>query len=56
MSQHKATEERRYRIELAVVVLIGLVIAVGAVIAILSLSGPGDDLQQEFGGLPAAVE
>ncbi|SDU34972.1 hypothetical protein SAMN04488563_1232 [Jiangella alkaliphila] len=57
VSQHKATEERRYRVELAVVVLIGIAIAVGAVIAILSLGGSsGDDLPQEFGGLSAGVE
>ncbi|WP_269813846.1 hypothetical protein [Jiangella endophytica] len=42
---------------MAVVILIGLAIAVGAVIAILSLGGSsGDDLQQEFGGLSAGVE
>ncbi|WP_275261766.1 hypothetical protein [Jiangella aurantiaca] len=43
--------------ELAVVILIGLAVAVGAVVAILSLGGSsGDDVRQEFGGLPAAVE
>lgn len=56
MSQHKATEERRYRTELAVVILIGLAIAVGAVVAIMSLGGSGDDQPQQFNGLPAVVE
>ncbi|WP_158564231.1 hypothetical protein [Jiangella anatolica] len=57
MSQHKATEERRYRLELAVVILIGLAVAAAAIIAILSLGGsPGDDLQQEFGGLSASLD
>lgn len=56
VSQHKASEERRYRVEVAVVILIGLVIAVGAVIAILSLGGSsGDDVRQEFGGLSAGA-
>lgn len=57
VSQHKATEERRYRVELAVVILIGVAIAVGAVVAILSLTGsPADDERQEFGGLSAGVD
>jgi hypothetical protein len=57
VSQHKATEERRYRVELAVVILIGIAIAVGAVIAILSLGGSSsDDAPQEFSGRSAGVE
>ncbi|SDT67873.1 hypothetical protein [Jiangella sp. DSM 45060] len=53
MSQHKATEERRYRMELAVVILIGLAVAAAAVAAILVLGGSSGDDLQEFGGLSA---
>lgn len=53
MSQHKATEERRYRWELAVVIAIGLAVAIGAIVAILSAGSSRDDLE-EFGGLPAS--
>ncbi|WP_162605250.1 hypothetical protein [Jiangella ureilytica] len=53
MSQHKATEERRYRTELAVVILIGIAIAVGAVVAIMSQGGSSDDLPQQFNGSSA---
>ncbi|MBB5787055.1 hypothetical protein [Jiangella mangrovi] len=53
MSQHKASEERRYRTELAVVILIGLAIAVGAVVAIMSLGGSSDDPPQQFNGQSA---
>jgi hypothetical protein len=52
VSQHKATEERRYRLELAVVIAIGLAIAAIAVAAILSGGSSSSDLE-EFGGLPA---
>lgn len=53
VSQHKATEERRYRMELAVVILIGLAVAAAAVAAILVLGGSSGDDLQEFGGLSA---
>lgn len=54
VSQHKASEERRYRTELAVVILIGVAIAVGAVVAIMSLGGSSDDeLPQQFNGSSA---
>ena len=36
--QHKATAERRYRMELAVVVGVGLLIAIVAVVAILTIN------------------
>ncbi|WP_162606379.1 hypothetical protein [Jiangella asiatica] len=55
MSQHKATEERRYRLELAAVIAVGLALAVIAVVAILAVNpSPRDDLE-EFGGLPASI-
>lgn len=56
MSQHKATEERRYRLELAFVIGVGLALAAAAVIAILSISpSSGNDLE-EFGGQSATLD
>lgn len=55
MSQHKATEERRYRMELAVVVAIGVALAVIAVATILALNPSPRENLEEYGGLSASV-
>ncbi len=56
MSQHKATEERRYRTELVAVIGVGLLLAIIAVVTILSVGG-GESVgeQDEFETLPAST-
>lgn len=56
VSQHKATEERRYRMELAVVVAIGVALAVIAVATILALNPSPRENLEEYGGLSASID
>lgn len=55
VSQHKATEERRYRAELVAVIGVGLLLAIIAVVVILSVGGETVGGQDEFETLPAST-
>lgn len=52
--QHKATAERRYRMELAVVVGVGVLIALVAVIAILTINPAPVEETDDFDSQPLA--
>lgn len=56
VSQHKATEERRYRMELITVIAVGLILAIIAVATILSINPSSNQDLEEFGGLQASIE